>query len=129
MSQKTVHHPIGVRCRRKKPFILYHWSPSSRRKSIQRHGLVVGSRHAVHSKGWRATYLCLSDSPSFGWAYSADTSHVSGKWDLWMVWSTQVRDLCYRHDHRGQLPAEYRTSHGIAKKHLWLVGSREHKVR
>ena len=127
MPQKTQNFAIGTRCRRKKPFILYHWSPRSRRKSIQRNGLIVGSRHAIHSKGWKATYLCFSDSPSFGWAYSADTSHKREEWDLWMVWSTNLKSLFYRFDHHGQMPAEYRTKHNVAKKHMWLVASRMNK--
>lgn len=124
MPQHHVHAPCGVRCRRKKPFPLYHWSPASRRKSIQRRGLIVGSPHAVHSKGWRASYLCFSDSPSFAWAYSANTTRKRQNWDLWMVWSTHVPGLSYRYDHVAQLPAEYRSTGNVPKKHLWHVASR-----
>jgi hypothetical protein len=55
-------HP---RSRRTRPFIVYHWAPISRRKSIQRRGLVVGSRCVVRTPGWKPTYLCFSDSPSY----------------------------------------------------------------
>jgi hypothetical protein len=44
-------------------FLLYHWLPKIRRASIKRHGLVVGSKYAVHSQGWRAIYLCFSVLP------------------------------------------------------------------
>lgn len=115
-----------MKCRRTKPFILYHWSPSCRRKSIKRHGLKVGSQHAIHSKGWRATYLCFSDSPSYAWALSGNTSRAPEEWDLWMTWSNRLSDLSYRFDHVGQMPAEYRTKVNVGKKDLWLVGSRMH---
>lgn len=46
-----------------------------------------------------------------------------------MVWSIHVPGLSYRFDHRAQLPAEYRGSGSIAKKHLFHVGTRHHKTR
>ena len=116
-------------CRRKKPFPLYHWAPSSRRRSIQRHGLVIGKRHVTHSGGWRASYLCFSDSPSYAWALSGDTVRHVQEWDLWMVWSADVPSLGYRDDHIAQVPAEYRTKHAVARKDLWLVGSRKRRIR
>lgn len=105
-------------------FILYHWSPKSRRGGILRRGLRVGSRHAVHSRGWRADYLCYSDSPSFGWAYSANTTTEEQEWDLWMVWSTSLPDLKKRFDHKGRRPAEYRSKRHVPKSEIWHVGSR-----
>lgn len=113
----------GRRCRRTKPFPLYHWAPTKRRASIKRSGLKIGRKHVAHSPGWRATYLCFSDSPAYAWALSGELLPPAG-WDLWMVWSINVPDLCYRSDHINQLPAEYRTTHCVPAKHLWRVGSR-----
>lgn len=117
----------GKRCRRTKPFLLYHWAPASRRKSIKRNGLLIGRKHVKHSPGWRATYLCFSDSPSYAWALSGEQLPPNN-WDLWMVWSINVPDLCYRFDHVNQLPAEYRTNHSIAPRHLWRVASRNTRI-
>lgn len=120
-------HP---RCRRTKPFILYHWAPVSRRQRIQRQGLVIGRRCVVHSPGWTPTYLCFSDSPSFAWSHSAAVTSLRREWDLWMCWSHHLPGgVFYRKDHVGQQPAELRTFENVPAGKLWRVGSRWHKPR
>ena len=44
------------------PRVLYHWSPRSRLRSIQKHGLRIGRLSVDHE--WRAPYLCFSDTPA-----------------------------------------------------------------
>jgi len=113
-----------IKCRRVKPFLLYHWAPRVRRKSILRHGLKTGQKAVGHVQIDKASYLCLCDSPSFAWALSGNFVQGIKHWDLWMVWSSDIVDLLYRGDHVGQMPAEYRTRHAIPKSGIWLVGSR-----
>lgn len=119
------------RCWRKKPFLLYHWSPSSRRAAIQREGLVIGSPVVIHSaEGWTPTYLCFSDSPSFAWGYSGALSNVAEDWDLWQVWSDSIPGGVFiRSDHVGCRPAEYRAKSSIPKDKLWFVATRNHTPR
>lgn len=116
-------------CRRTKPFILYHWSPRNRRDGIKRRGLKIGSRHAVHSPGWKATYLCFSDSPSWAWAHSGQTSHEPGEWDLWMVWSHDLPARAKRSDSQPGMPTEYRCFGDVAKGKMWYLATRAHKPR
>lgn len=128
VKQQLTRDP-DFKVRRKKPFILYHWSPTSRRKSIQKHGLQVGRKHITHTKikGWQADYLCFSDSPSLAWALSgawfprADTKKG---WDLWMTWSNNMSDLQWRGDHYLQQPAEFRSKTSLNPDQIWLVGTR-----
>jgi len=110
----------GTRCRKTRTFLLYHWAPSSRRKSILKKGLLVKQLHAAHSKGWQADYLCFSDSPSYAWALSGHTKRR----DLWMVWSNSIPDLCYRSDEVGKRPSEYRTARSLPPSKIWFVGTR-----
>lgn len=125
----SVRHPKqgqtlpGPRCRRKLPFALYHWAPTSRRASIRKHGLQIGRKHVAHSPGWQAGYLCFSDCPAYAWALSGDTLPPRA-WDLWLVRSCDIPDLRYREDHKGLTPAEYRTNRNIQPQALWFVASR-----
>lgn len=121
---------LTPRCRRKKPFILYHWSPASRRAAIQRQGLVIGSDTVIHSAGWTPTYMCFSDSPSFAWAYSGALSQVAEEWDLWMTWSNWIPGGVFRRgDHSARMPAEYRAKSNVPRSKLWLVATRTHTPR
>lgn len=111
---------------KRKPFLLYHWSPSERRAGIIKRGLVIGSKHATHSDGWRANYLCFSDSPSHAWGHSGGFKNQPGDWDLWMVWSNLIPDL-KRLDHQDKTkPCEFRTRLSIKKRNIWYVGTRSH---
>lgn len=69
----------------KRPFMLYHWSPRSRRESILRHGLKP--RSLSHDTSWRPPYTCFSLSPNTAWALSATHTSKRQQWDLWAVWS------------------------------------------
>lgn len=120
---------LNPRCRRRRVFLLFHWAPASRRRSIKRHGLRIGSRHACHSAGWRADYLCFSDWPGYAWRYSAQTTKVAQEWDLWVVRSDRVGRITYRWDHRGKTPAELRTWQDIPPGAALHIASRYHKPR
>lgn len=110
-----------------RPFILYHWSPVARRKSILRSGLVPCKPSRCGQ--WRPPYLCFADSPSLAWALSAGMKKEPGEWDLWMCWSTAagklkrlsnpVRGATYKR------PTEWRTKDRVFKRHLWHVGTRK----
>jgi len=113
----------------KKPFILYHWSPSSRRKQIERQGLRVGKPHVTHSKGWRANYLCFAASPSLAWGLSALVTKCAGNWDLWMTWSDSLVKPVRRIRWEGLDVKEYRTYAGVPKRLIWYVGTRFRKPR
>jgi hypothetical protein len=107
---------------------LYHWSPTSKRKQIIRHGLLPHRRPTTHATpSWRAPYVCFGDTAAWAWALSgAQRSAPSGTWDLW---ETRIADLV----EPKILPApdivngihEIRTEHRVMKRHLWLVGQRE----
>lgn len=118
------------RCRRRKPFLLYHWAPLHRRADIEKHGLVIGSKTVIHTPGWTPTYLCFSDSPSLAWALSGQTSAVAGWWDLWMVWSNELPGgVLWREDYQGKTPAEFRTKQSVPKGKLWYVATRNHQPK
>lgn len=107
---------------------LYHWSPTSKRKQIIRHGLLPRRRPTTHATpSWRAPYICFGDTAAWAWLLSGgQRSAPSGMWDLW---ETRITDLV---DPK-ILPApdvsngihEIRTEHRVMKRHLWLVGQRE----
>lgn len=104
----------------KRPFILYHWSPASRRKSIMRNGLIPGKKPVQSSQAF--PYLCWSDSPSLAWALSGVYDNTGQEWDLWMTWSNRLGKLEKRRDLG--FPTEYRNFQRVPKKDMWLVGSR-----
>lgn len=106
---------------------LYHWSPTSKRRQIIRHGLLPHRRPTTHATpSWRAPYVCFGDTAAWAWALSGGQSSApSGEWDLW---ETRITDLV----EPKILPApdvsngihEIRTEHRVYKRHLWLVGQR-----
>jgi hypothetical protein len=108
------------------PFNLYHWSPKSRRQSILKLGLVPGKLSV--DKTWRPPYICLSSSPYSAWLLSPfmnglgfdGEAPVTEDWDLWMTYSSKVKNLRQRKDY----PCEYRTRYRVYKRDLWFVGSR-----
>jgi hypothetical protein len=113
----------------KKPFILYHWSPSSRRKQIERQGLRVGKPHVTHTKGWQAKYLCFAASPSLAWGLSACAVNEEGDWDLWMTWSASLQKPIRRIRWEGLEVKEYRTYDNLPKRLIWFVGTRHRDPR
>ena len=112
---------------KRKPFLLYHWAPKSRRKAIQRAGLKP--KQLSRDGAWKPPYVCYSDSPSLAWAYSGSLSPVEEEWDLWMVWSTAFVKVTKRKDMRDMHPTEWRTTETALPAKIWRVGSRNHKPK
>lgn len=62
---------------------LFHWSPTTNRRSIKRSGLLT---HRKTLQGdWRPPYIALSDDPSLAWVLSGNMWPEISSWDLWMV--------------------------------------------
>ena len=111
------------------PFILFHWSPVSRRKQVQRRGLCPGSRSRSRCGQWNPPYVCFSHSPSQAWALSAAMMDEPGEWDLWMVWSNVPSSYKTRSNDGSGKPTEYRVYERIWKRDIWYVGTRSYHPR
>lgn len=63
--------------------VLYHWSPSSNRASIEKYGLRT---HRKTLQGdWRPPYICFSNDPMVAWSLSGNMFPDIELWDLWCV--------------------------------------------
>lgn len=109
-------------------FLLYHWSPTSRRKQINRLGLRPSSWST--DRLWKPPYICFSASPSLAWGLSGGTERGGEHewWDLWMVWSSLLsgfEEIPFDdpRDPDGRVK-EYRVYERVYKRDLWYVGSR-----
>lgn len=105
--------------------LLYHWAPIERRPSIQRRGLVPGSRS--RDRLWRPPYVCFSDSPSLAWALSGGMPGNRGTtWDLWMTDTDRLDGYeALFFDDEPERMKEARVYHRVYKRDLWHVGTRE----
>jgi len=103
------------------PFLLYHWSPTVRRRRITHDGL----RPSCPSVGreWKPPYVCFSTSPSLAWALSGHFHPDVPTWDLWMVWSNVPSGYEVLFFDDGS-PKEYRIYERLYKRDIWYVGSR-----
>lgn len=110
-----------------RPFMLYHWAPSERRKSILRYGLCPKKKSKDNL--WRPPYICFSRYPNLAWALSATHSNIKG-WDLWCCWSDEV-GKGYETLNNARIPKdqwwmiEYRVYDRIKKSKIWFVGTRK----
>lgn len=105
-------------------FILYHWSPVSRRKQILKQGLCPNKISRCGQ--WKPPYICFSQSPSTAWGASAMMDRRPMSYDLWMLWSDHLEG--YETLKLGN-NTEYRVYHRIPKRNIWLVGTREYIPR
>lgn len=64
--------------------VLYHWSPSSNRRSIEKVGLTPGRK--TLQGDWRPPYVAFSDEPRLAWFLSGRMWPSIRSWDLWMVY-------------------------------------------
>lgn len=110
------------------PMILFHWSPSSRRKQITRRGFVPGSWST--DRLWRPPFVCFATNPELAWVLSARTSRgqLVNEWDLWAVSSDDLEGFeeitdTYPDTGRSYVK-EYRVYHRVMKRHVWFVGTR-----
>lgn len=114
-----------------RPFLLYHWSPVERRKSILRHGLKPGC--ISRDREWRPPYVCFCRFPGAAWRLSATHSDQPGAWDLWCVWSDAAGKYSTLNTSRNPKVAwwrtEYRCFHRIPKSKVWHVGTKEFAPR
>lgn len=75
LNIKTVPNPEAI---------LYHWSPTSNRNSINRYGLMPDKKS--RSGDWQPPYICFSDDPMLAWRLSGATDDGIESWDLWMCY-------------------------------------------
>jgi hypothetical protein len=112
--------------RKGKPFLLFHWSPVSRRKSILKYGLCPNK--ISKDNLWRPPYVCFSPSPSMAWCLTV--MHCgSMDYDLWMMWSSVPKKLFPVFPGCHERRQEYRAFERIMKKDIWYVGTREYNKR
>lgn len=104
----------------------YHWSPTERRKRIQRHGFLPGSLSL--DGDWRPPHTCFSDEPQLAWILSGKIHPEIHEWDLWMVFAhdlehyEQILDTFI--DSGRHYVKEYRVYHRIPKRHIHYIATR-----
>lgn len=94
--------------------LLFHWSPSARRDSINKDGLRP-DRPTVSTAA--VDYVCFAISPSAAWALSGAQFEGNGSWDLWQAWDSNLPAVV-------ELDGEIRTRGPVPPSDLWFVGSR-----
>lgn len=102
---------------------LYHWTPTTNRKSILKLGLLP-NKACLTSTEWRAPYICFAESPSWAWALSGAFHPEIIEWDLWQTSIdrlTEPKRIKSYDNHRWH---EVRTWHRVYKRNLWFVGTR-----
>lgn len=119
--------------------VMYHWAPESRRRNINKRGLLprtpsallaydsglARGASAIGDVEW-ATFrtVCLGTSPSHAWSLSGAVFAEPGEaWDLWQVVLGEDDEVHPRPFHGCRLD-EVRVANRIPKSRLWLVGSR-----
>ena len=114
-----------------RPFMLYHWSPASNRKSIASVGLRAGLRSRDGT--WVPKHLCFCRTPSAAWSLSAMHDRRRIAWDLWCCWSTHIAPYTTRFAGSDAkldwTMTEYQSRRSVPKSRLWFVGTRKHQQR
>jgi hypothetical protein len=109
------------------PFLLFHWSPTSRRRQINRRGFVPSSRSV--DGVWRPPYICFSESPSLAWVLSGANHSDIKEWDLWMTWSNVPSGMESIEDtdptDGTHYVKEWRVYERIYKRDIWYVATRQ----
>lgn len=109
--------------------VLYHWSPTANRRSIQRNGLMPGKLSL--SGDWRPPYVALADEPLLAWFLSGRIWPEIKSWDLWMCYAENQTSFngweiildTYRSGRT--YVKEYRIYKRIYKRDLHYIGTRE----
>jgi hypothetical protein len=119
---------------KRRPFLLYHWSPTKNRKSILHDGLCPGKKanlngNEIPNPQYRHNCICFGLTPSAAWSLSAE---IYGRripkrqeWDLWMVWSNVEKYTTTTGSPGRWQMTEYRIFDRIPKSKIWHVGTRE----
>lgn len=103
--------------------VLFHWSPTVRRKSIQRFGLEPG--HWDTERLWKPPYVAYALDPLLAWRLSGWFRHKPGtSWDLWQTHTDHVRGFEVVPFDDGS-PKEIRVYQRIYKRHVTYLASRE----
>ena len=103
------------------PDYLYHWSPRSRRKGIQRYGLVPGKPSV--SGDWKPPFVCLGSNPYTAWFLSGELHPEIEEWDLWQVGLEEGHHVELLPFDDGTVK-EVRVYDRVFKRGVWLVGER-----
>lgn len=75
----------------------YHWSPTTNRDSIRKHGLLVPFKHprltipVTCSDGHRNPHISLARNPIDAWELSGGFLKSNDKWDLWLIVLDKVK--------------------------------------
>lgn len=109
--------------------VLYHWSPTHNRNSINKVGLKP-FRKTLQGL-WRPPYVCFSDEPNLAWILSGKMWPEIPNWDLWMCYMGSQTSFdhyeiitdTYRESRRPYIK-EYRIYTRVYKRDLIYVGSR-----
>lgn len=116
----------------------YHWSPTARRKRINKVGLMP---NMLSTDGlWKPPYICLASTPSLAWGLSGwmgRPPHIA-EWDLWQVYTGEQTgfEVLYFDGERTNTQGErlfffdqnnvkeIRVYERIYKRNVWYVASR-----
>lgn len=112
--------------------IAYHYSPSTRRESILKSGLVIGSQPCVNGveDEWRNDWISLSPTAAQAWWLSVEALCVGGfdlESDVWDLWEADITGLESQGRSDGLL-AEVQVLEDIPSGRLHLIGQRSHVV-
>lgn len=102
---------------------LYHWSPSTRRKSIGRYGLVPGKKSVC--KAWNPPYVAFALNPVNAWQMSGEIHPEIEQWDLWAVHSGDLEGSLELIPFDDGETREVRVYTKTPGRHLFFVGSRD----
>lgn len=104
--------------------VLYHWSPTDRRKMIRSDGLKPFQSPTVCTGEHVSPYLSLSPDPALGWNISGAMDwHECDDWDLWQVRLAEHDDVRIS-PHFGPVIEEIKLYNPIPADRLWFVGQR-----
>lgn len=117
----------------KPDLILFHWSPTKNRNSINHNGLRVGIPSLQGD--WKPPYICFCDDPDLAW-------HLSGKmwpdidsWDLWMCNASHQNSFDHYElitdtysDTGRTFTKEYRVYTRVFKRDLRYLATRSNNV-
>lgn len=105
-------------------FPIFHWSPTTRRKQIERYGFRVGMWSV--DRAWKPPCTCWANDPHLAWVLSGRIHPEVPSWDLWQTWSDVPSGMEARIDFNGEdhYVKEYRIYERVFKRDIWYVATR-----